>query len=68
MQVDLEPDLTLTVGDAATRLTPGGAFRLAERLLGLDGKAAPARHWQDPSVFEASVNNLSPFKSHKSPP
>jgi hypothetical protein len=33
MQVDLDPDLTLTVGDAATRLTPGSAFRLAEKLI-----------------------------------
>ena len=33
MQVSLEPDLTLTVGGAAARLTPGGAFRLAEKLI-----------------------------------
>jgi hypothetical protein len=31
--IDLAPDLTLTVGAEATRLTPGSAFRLAERLI-----------------------------------
>ncbi len=31
--IDLAPDLTLTVGVEATQLTPGSAFRLAERLI-----------------------------------
>jgi hypothetical protein len=32
MQVDLDPDLTLTVGDAAMRPSLG-AFRMAEKLI-----------------------------------
>lgn len=34
MQVSLKPDLTLTIGGAVARLTPGGAFRWAEKLIG----------------------------------
>jgi hypothetical protein len=32
-EVDLAPDLTLSVGVEAARLSPGAAFRLAERLI-----------------------------------
>jgi hypothetical protein len=33
--IDLAPDLTLTVGAEAARLTPAAGFRLAERLIRL---------------------------------
>ena len=32
-EVDLAPDLALTVGTETALLTPGAAFRLAERLI-----------------------------------
>ena len=33
--IDLAPDLTLTMGAEVTRLTPGAAYRLAEQLIRL---------------------------------
>jgi hypothetical protein len=55
MQVDLDPDLTLSVGDAATRLTPGGAFRLAEKLI----RGATRQMIEDEcSAAEAPVGRL----------
>jgi hypothetical protein len=32
-EVDLAPDLVLTIGAASARLTPGAGFRLAESLI-----------------------------------
>ena len=32
-EIDLAPDLVLTIGAEAARLTPGAAFRLAEQLI-----------------------------------
>ena len=33
MQVQVDPDLPVAIGDQTARLSPGEAFRLAERLI-----------------------------------